>query len=394
MPGGLPLVVTTLTGLEHVLAAELTSLGAAAVEPSRRAVRCLGDELLLYQANLWLRTAIKVLVPLTSFPVRSREDLYAGASAIPWEDHLGPNSTFAVRGFVQAECFPNTHFPLLVVKDAVVDRLRKTRGGRPSIDLQRPDLELHLHLAEDRCDLAINSSGESLARRGYRITQGGAPLGETLAAGMVALTGWDGSTPLVDPMCGSGTIAIEAALLATGIGPGSFRKEFPFQRWPGHRRKEFSELREEARTARKKVSTTILAADLSPTATRKTRQNLQAAGLEKVVEVRTCPFAELPPPSTEGTLVCNPPYGERLQLEQLGLFYQELGNTLKQRWNGYTAWILFGGREALRSIGLRTSARVALRNGELPCTFARFDLYEGSRRRGGEAAASPPGSQL
>ena len=374
-------IAQTMFGLEELLAAELRAIGAIDVELLNRAVRFRGDRTCLYRANLMLRTALRVLVPIDSFDVREERDLYEGIRRIRWEDHLTPRQTLAVQCTLRSDRFRHSHFLALLAKDAVVDRFRERTGERPSVDLDRPDLRIHLHVHADRCTVSLDSSGGSLHKRGYRDDTNLAPINEVLAAGLILLTGWDRRSNLVDPMCGSGTLLIEAAMIAGNIPAGAYRAEFGFQRWPDFDARLWNQVREEAMAGVSDDRPLILGGELSPHVARKAATNLARTGLKDRVRIRNTPFQELEPPAGGGILIMNPPYGERMDSEDINALYKSIGDTLKQRWSGYTAWLITSNREATGHIHLTARPRIKVFNGALECRFMRFELYSGTRRK-------------
>jgi putative N6-adenine-specific DNA methylase len=376
-----PLVVTCSRGLEEVLADELRPLGGAAIAPGRGMVALTGDLRTVYEANLRLRTGIRVLVSVARGRVTSRDELYELASSVSWSDAIGRGQTFAVEVAGQARAFRDTSFAARVVKDAVVDRLRAVRGERPDVDRSAPDVQLHVHLSDGATSLSIDSSGEPLSQRGYRPHGGVAPLNEALAAGILLLTGYDGAEPLLDPMCGSGTIAVEAALIATRTPPG-LKRDFAFERWSGHDRGLFQQVVRSAGHDRRDAPAPIVARDRDPRAVEATRRNLKAAWMDRWVQVEQGDLRDLVLPwGTGGTIVVNPPYGKRLgDVQRLGGLYRRLGDTFKQRGHGATAWVLAGERSLANQIGLKPSRRIPLFNGPIECRLLRFDLYDGTRR--------------
>ena len=375
------MIATCSRGLEEVLAGELRELGAANVRGQHGAVAFAGTLRTLYEVNLNLRTAIRVLRPLTRGRVNSRTSLYELAARVSWEHFLADDGTFAVQVTGRHEAFANTVFAAQVVKDAVVDRMREVRRQRPTVDKGNPDLRLNLHLGDGETSLGIDSSGEPLSHRGYRPRGGPAPLSETLAAGMLLLAGYDGSQPLLDPMCGTGTIVIEAALLACRTAPG-MNRSFAFERWPSFDQQLYSEVRGAAAARRRPPPQLIFAADVDRKAVKATLRNLQAAGVEEAVRVAQRDALELVPPDVApGLIVSNPPYGKRVgEVEALRDLYKTLGDRFKGHAAGWTAWLLLGERELAKEIGLRASRRIPLFNGPIECRFMRFDMYEGSRK--------------
>jgi putative N6-adenine-specific DNA methylase len=378
-----PLVATCARGLERVLADELRALGAVAVAPDRGSVLFSGDLRTVYDTNLRLRTAMRVLAPLVRGEVRSRESLYELASSVAWNEVISEEQTFAVDVVGRHRSFRNTTFAGQVVKDAAVDRLRATRGRRPDVDRDQPDIRVHLRLVDKGAStLSLDSSGEPLSHRGYRPRGGPAPLAETLAAGILLLAGYDGSEPLLDPMCGTGTFAVEAALIATQTPPGLHR-EFAFERWRVHDQMVFGETQHEASRGHRDAPQSIVARDRAERSVRATRRNLKAAWMDGWVEVEQRDALDLLLPwGSGGVIVANPPYGKRLgDVERLFGLYRRFGNSLKKQATGATAWILAGEPRLAKVIGLKPSRRIPLFNGPIECRLLKFEMYEGSRKR-------------
>lgn len=380
MPELFAIHARTLGGLEPLLADELRELGASDVQTGPRLVTCEGNMRLLYRANLCCRTAIRILRPLAKFPATSERELYVGVQSIDWDRYLDAHGSLAIDPLVRSSFTTHSLFAAQLTKDAIVDQFRSRSGQRPSVDLDDPDLRISLHLSENVATVYLDSSGESLHKRGYRSETGEAPISETLAAGILLLAGWKGESPLVDPMCGSGTFPIEAALLARNRAPGLIRREYAFMWWPDYDARLHEELLAQCRQAeRPAAGIPIFAADLEPTLVALAKRNAAAAGVAGDLEFATANFECLDPPAANGTLIMNPPYDERLAVANAEGFYKRLGDVLKNRWAGYTAWVFTGFPAAAKTIGLRTSRRVPLRNGPLECRLLRFDLYAGSR---------------
>ncbi len=376
-----PIVAKTLFGLEQVLADELREIGATDIVPGNRSVSFRGGKAELYDANLRCRTATRILRPLATFRVRGADQLYRHAAEIDWLHYLSPTDTLAVDAVIANAPFDNSMFVAQKTKDAIVDRIRNATGRRPSVDTRNPDLRLNIHIVGSEASLALDSSGDPLSRRGYRQGGGRAPLSEVLAAGILALSGWKGDCPLVDPMCGSGTFVIEAAMIARGIAPGLIRPKFGFMKWKDYDSVIFKDLLSRARK-RRRVSTSvpIVAGDIDRRQIGLSRANAERAGVKGDIRFETKPLTELQPPTGPGTVVTNPPYGERLSGDRIESLYHEIGDRLKQAYEGYDAFILTGNLEAAKKIGLRTSRRIQLYNGPIECRLLKFELYRGSRK--------------
>lgn len=383
-----PLTATCALGLERVLADELRAMGAEAVAPDRGSVLFAGDLRTIYNVNIRLRTAMRVLVPLVRGPVLNRQGLYDLAASVAWDEVLKTGQTFAVEVVGKHRAFRNTTFAGQVVKDAVVDRLRSVSGSRPNVDRENPDIRLHLRLVEDGpVTLSLDSSGEPLSHRGYRPRGGPAPLAETLAAGILLLAGYDGSEPLLDPMCGTGTFAVEAALIATRTPPGLHR-EFAFERWPVHDLLTFAEVQREASHGHREAPQPILARDRADRALRATQRNLKAAWMERWVELEQRDALDLQLPwGSGGMIVANPPYGKRVgEVEKLFGLYRRFGDSLKNQAVGTTAWVLAGEPRLAKQIGLKPARKIPLFNGPIECRLLKFEMYEGTRKH--KAASS------
>ncbi|MBF9254639.1 methyltransferase [Pontibacter sp. 172403-2] len=384
--GNFNITVTTLAGLEEVLAEELRALDMGFIKVGVRAVTCSGNLRQLYEANLWCRTAIRVLKPIRTFKARDEDDLYAQVQKIKWSDYLNVKQTFAINAAVSHSTFEHSLFVSQLTKDAIVDQFRKATGERPSVDLNRPDLRLNLHMHENMVTLSLDSSGDSLHRRGYRLQTNVAPLNEVLAAGIVALSGWDKKSAFIDPMCGSGTLLIEAAMMAQNIAPGLYRRDgYGFEKWKDYDEKLFEMVWTTAEAKAKDApQATILGYDIDPDYVTAARNNIENAGLADVIEVEEADFFKTEAPATPGVVVMNPPYNERIQSDDINLLYKNIGDTLKTGYQGYDAYILTGNLEAAKSIGLRVSRRIPLYNGPIDCRLLKYELYRGSRRGGVE----------
>jgi putative N6-adenine-specific DNA methylase len=378
------MIAKTLTGLEDILAAELAAMGAREIKKMVRSVEFHGDMRLLYEANLRCRTATRILKPLRGFRIWKPRDLYVQVCRIKWSRYLDPESTIAVDSVVHnSRDFNNSMFAAQRVKDAICDQIRHRTGERPSVDIKNPDFRLNLHIEGDHVTLSFDSSGEPLGKRGYRTEAGEAPLSEMLAAGILALTGWDAASPFVDGMCGSGTIVIEAAMKARGLAPGLARERFGFMRWKDFDANLFRAVREElTRSARPNLPFQIVGSDIDAARIEQARANAKRAGVQNDIRFECKSFADQTPPEPPGVLVINPPYGERLTpvdsaLEEL---YSSIGDTLKQRYAGYNAFVFTAALEAAKRIGLKPSRRFPLLNGALDCRLLRYEMYQGSRR--------------
>ncbi len=374
------IIAKTLAGLEPVLADELRALGASGIRELKRAVAFDGDTRLLYRANYELRTALRILMPIHSFPAYNERNYYEAVREIEWSEFMRVDDTLAIDAVTQGEVFRHSHYVGLLTKDAIVDQFRDRYGRRPNVNTAAPTLRVNVHVQGTRCDISLDASGDSLHRRGYRRDTVEAPLNEVLAAGMILHSGWSGKGDFADPMCGSGTLAVEAAFLATATPPQQKRESFGFFRWPDFNRKLWEQVKKEADAKIQPFEFQIIASDKDPRARNATAINLMSAGLENAVRVEKMPFEKLLPPSEFGTLITNPPYDERLKMEDIAAFYKNIGDRLKQTWSGWDAWLISSNRDALKSVGLRPSKKITLFNGALECSFQKFELYEGTKK--------------
>lgn len=374
------MVAKTFFGFEEVLAKELQLLGALNVQQGTRMVSFKGDKGFMYKANLSLRTALKILKPIATFAVYNEANLYKGVQSIDWSEYLTANQSFVIDATVFSDNFNNSQFVALKAKDAIVDQFRNKSGVRPSIDKDYPDLRINVHLQKDLCTISLDSSGASLHHRGYRTATNIAPINEVLAAGMLLMSGWDGRSDFMDPMCGSGTILTEAAMIACNIPANINRKEFAFERWNDWDAELFDKVQESLLKRIREFHYTIKGYDKAPSAVLKAIDNVRNANLDEYIEIKTANFFDTQK-ETEGPLhmVFNPPYGERLDID-LERFYREVGDTLKQGYPGTEAWFITGNVEALKFVGLRPSRKIKLYNGKLEARLVKYELYEGSKK--------------
>ena len=370
------LIAKTFQGLEEVLARELTELGASNIEIGRRMVSFTGDKALMYKANFCLRTAIRILKPIKHFTAKTADEVYNAVKAIAWEEYLDNMSSFAVDAVVFSNEFRHSKFVAYKVKDAIVDYFREKTGNRPSVRISNPDLAINIHIAEDQCTLSLDCSGESLHRRGYRQEQVEAPLNEVLAAGMILMTGWRGECDLIDPMCGSGTIPIEAALIARNIAPGIFRKEFGFEKWKDFDQNLLDSIYNDDSQERE-FTHKIYGYDNNPRANEIATHNVKAAGVSKDVILKIQPFQQFEQPKEKSIIITNPPYGERISSGDLLELYKMIGERLKHAFTGNDAWILSYRDECFDQIGLKASVKIPLFNGALECQFRQYQLFDG-----------------
>jgi len=373
------MVAKTFWGLEEVLAHELSTLGISNLKVANRAVFFEGNLNTLYRANLWCRTALKILCSVHHFRAKDEHELYKGVQEVNWADFLDLSETFSVDSVVNSEEFNHSHYVALKTKDAVVDQFREKFGRRPSVNLNDPTVKLHIHINRNDCNILIDSSGDPLYKRGYRKSTGRAPLNEVLAAGLIALSGWKGDGHFVDPMCGSGTLLCEAGLFACRIAPGSIRESFGFMRWPNYNEKLWEQLKKEAKLLQKDTPYKFIGSDISGSVLESAFENIENAGLDEYVSLSKKSFeAKTPPaPKDNSIVMVNPPYGERLQIDDIIGLYKRFGDTLKQHYNGYEAWILSGNKEAISKVGLRTSKKMTVFNGSIECKFHGYQLFKG-----------------
>lgn len=373
------MIAKTFQGLEAVLAEELINLGADDVEIGRRMVSFSGNKQMMYKANFCLRTAIRILKPIKHFTAKNADEVYEQIKKIAWEDIITEGKTFAVDAVVFSDEFRHSKFVSYKVKDAIVDYFREKTGTRPSVRINKPDVLLNIHIAQTKCTLSLDSSGESLHRRGYRQEAVEAPLNEVLAAGMILMTGWRGECDLIDPMCGSGTIPIEAALIARNIAPGVFRKGFAFEKWADFDSEMFDELYNDD-SAEKPFEHKIYAYDNSPKANEIATFNFKAAGVSKDIILKLQPIQQFEKHAAKAIMITNPPYGERISTNDLLGLYQVIGERLKHAFSGNTAWILSYRDECFEQIGLRPAEKIELYNGALECQFRKYELFSGKMK--------------
>lgn len=370
----------TLYGLEQVLGSELLSLGAQNIKPLNRAVSFEGSRDMLFRANYCLRTALSILVPVSEFRIRSKDDLYRNALKIKWEKFLRNENTFSVVPVVKSPYFEHSGYPGLVLKDAVADHFRTSTGKRPSVNSGDPDLLINLHISNDLVTVSLDSTVSPLFKRGYRKEQSEAPLNEVLAAGVILLSGWNASSDFLDPMCGSGTFPVEAGLIACNVPPGKFRNNFGFMRWREYDKDLFESIRAEYDKKIRNSPVKIFASDISGKAVSSAKVNIEAAGLSEVVDSVTADFSTLIAKSPEGTIFMNPPYGLRLNPGETDDLYSMIGSTMKHNFAGWTAWLITPNVESVNKVALKPRKKYTLFNGAVECTLYKYELYSGSRK--------------
>lgn len=373
------MIAKTFMGLETILADELRALGAADVTTSRRVVTFCGDKELMYRANFALRTAIRILKPIKHFHANSADDVYNAVSKIDWSQYIKEGKTFSVDAVVYSNEFRNSRFVTYKVKDAIVDQFRERTGQRPNISVSNPDIRLHIHIADFDATLSLDSSGESLHRRGYRQEQVEAPLNEVLAAGMILMTGWKGETDFIDPMCGSGTLPIEAALIARNMAPGLFRKEYAFEKWDDFDADLFDNIYNDDSQERP-FDHKIYGYDIDPKAVNTALLNVKAAGLTRDITIEQADFANFTQPAEKAIIVMNPPYGERISTPNLLGTYRMIGERLKHQFIGNEAWVLSYREECFAQMGLKPSLKTPLFNGPLECEYRKYQLFDGKMK--------------
>lgn len=389
------MLAKTFKGLEEVLAQELIELGANDVQIERRAVSFMGDKALLYRANLCLRTALRVLVPVKTVSLRSpkrkivkpEDELYEAVKAIEWSRYMSADTTFAIDATVYSETFRNSRFVTYRVKDAIADYWQEKAGRRPNVKISEPDLYINVHIANEQLTVSLDSSGESLHKRGYRVATTEAPINEALAAGMLLMAGWKGQADFYDPMCGSGTLLIEAALIARNIAPGLFRQSFAFEKWKDFDADLWSDIYNDDSRERP-FEHRIYGSDASFYAIRQAEKNIKAAGVQQDVELKQIRMEEIKTSNLQSQIsnasplvMLNPPYGERLKSnKEMEDLYSSIGTALKHQFAGATAWIISSNEAAMKCIGLKPSKKYRLLNGELDCQFNRYDLFQGKRK--------------
>ncbi|WP_264558201.1 THUMP domain-containing class I SAM-dependent RNA methyltransferase [Flavobacterium sp. N2270] len=374
------MVAKTLFGFEELLAKELTQLGAQKVEQGVRVVTFMGDKGFMYKANLGLRTALKILKPIKTFKAVNDVALYKGIQSIDWSDYFSAHQSFLIDTTLHSDHFNHSQYVALKSKDAIVDQFRDNQGKRPSVDKDFPDLRIHVHIDRDQVTVSLDTSGESLHRRGYKTATNIAPINEVLAAGMLMLSGWDGTSHFIDPMCGSGTILAEAAMIACNIPANINRKEFAFEKWNDWDSQLFDNILESLLKKTREFHYSITGYDKAPSAVSKAKDNIENANLAEYITIKQANFFETEK-ETDGPLhmVFNPPYGERLDID-MERFYREIGDTLKQGYSDTNAWFITANLDALKFVGLRPSRKIKLFNGKLEARLVKYEMYAGSKK--------------
>ena len=373
-------VAKTLYGLEKVLSEELIGLGAGNIQTANRAILFEGDKSLLYRVNYSVRTALSVLMPLADFRIRSKEDLYKGGSKIEWDRFMDTDDTFSIVPVINSPHFGHTGYAGLIIKDAIADYFRNKTGRRPSVDTTNPRVLINLHISNDNVTISLDSSVVPLYKRGYRQEQTVAPLNEVLAAGILLLSGWNVSSTLTDPMCGSGTIPIEAGLIASKIPPGKFRQFFGFQKWKDFDEDLFEKIKLECNSQIRLSPVKIFGSDISDEALKFANANVAIAGLSDVITLEKSDFKDLKSIDEHGYVFLNPPYGQRIKPEEIDMLYGMIGTTLKHNFPGTTAWLITSNKESLRHIGLKPKEKHTLFNGALECILLKYEMYTGTKK--------------
>jgi putative N6-adenine-specific DNA methylase len=375
------MIAKTFLGLEDTLTQELLRLGAREVEAHNRAVSFVGDKGFMYKANLNLRTALRILKPIFSFEVSNEESLYREINNYAWEDLLSADDTMAVDSVLNTDIFNHSQYISQKTKDAVVDRFRSKFDKRPSVDLTNPTIRINVFVSANTCYVSLDSSGYSLHKRGYRENVGEAPINEVLAAGLIMMSGWEPHKPLIDPMCGSGTFLIEAALIANNIPPGYYRESFGCMNWKDFDKELWDKIfKNSINKIKNHDYVKIIGCDADRAMAEKASDNVKQSKVDDVVKVIHSSFEDFTPPEQKGVVIMNPPYGERLKIEEITEFYKKIGDTLKAKYEGYDAWIISSSPEGFKSVGLRPSRKITVFNGPLECRFMKFEMYRGTKK--------------
>ena len=371
---------TTLHGLEDTLANELLKLGARDIEPFKRGVSFTGDKGFMYKANLCLRTALKILVPIYSFTASNEHEFYDKMKAYDWERFLNTDDTLAINATLNSEIFTHTLYVSQKSKDAICDRFVDQFQVRPNVDLENPTVRIYVHIFQDKVNVSLDSSGESLFKRGYRVDIDTAPMKEVLAAGMVLLSGWQPHLPLIDGMCGSGTLGIEAAFFANNIPPGCFRENFGFMNWHDYEPELWDTIFTSSINRIKEDMPFIYSSDIDLKPLEMAKRNAAVAKVDDVIHYEQISFFDVMPTKPKGTILLNPPYDERIKMEDTNAFYKQIGDKLKKDFGGWTACIITSNMEAAKHIGLHPSKKITLFNGSLECKLLKFEMYSGSKK--------------
>ncbi len=374
-------IAKTFMGLESVAAEELKKLGATDVVLLHRAVEFQGDKTLMYKANYCCRTILRILQPVSTFEFNTNEQFYKHIFRIPFEDYLSKDGTFCMHSIINQSIFSNSQYASLLAKDALCDRFRDKYDCRPSVDKHYPDISVDVYINGNECSVSLDTSGESLHKRGYKTTRHFAALNEVLAAGLIAISGWKADCDFIDFMCGSATLPIEAAMKAINMPAGYFRKDFGFMYWNDFDEKLWNSVRNEADKEICDFEHTIYGSDISFRYIKEARDNIKKMKLDKWIRLSIESFEEVNPQSIPSLIIINPPYGERMELEEIENFYQRIGNVLKQKCINCVAWVITSNKDAMKKFGLRPTKRLKVFNAALECGFYKFELYEGSKKQ-------------
>lgn len=373
-------LIKTFEGLEEVLAQEVADLGLSNIQQGKRIVSCEGEKFDLYRLNLGLHTGVRVLVPTLEFKINKEDDFYDSLMKVQWTDYLDVDSTFAIDAVINTEIFNHSKFVAYRTKDAIADWFMAKFGKRPNVDTDFPDVRFNVHINNNTVSVNLDSSGESLHKRGYRIEINEAPMNEVLAAGILKIAGYDGKQSLYDPMCGSGTFLIEAACIASNRPPCLFRSHFGFMQWKDFDEDEFMDVKYEFIDNIKSIEFDIIGADISMQNVRKAQGNIAKAKYDGIIKVERKDFFRETPPTSEGLVIMNPPYGERMELEDAKTFYEDMGDVFKRKYSGKKAFVITSNLDAFKFLGLRANSKKVLFNGPLECRLNGYDLYEGTKK--------------
>ncbi|TVQ48366.1 MAG: class I SAM-dependent RNA methyltransferase [Saprospirales bacterium] len=371
------ITVKTQSGLEDLLAKELRELGLKDIATGRRMVSCEGELEDVYRINYCSRLALKVLVPILTFDIKQAKDVYTKSLNYDWHQWLSDNQSFVVRFSVFSDLFNNSLYGAQLLKDAIVDHIREKTGNRPSVELKNADISFDLYINKNKCIVSIDSSGEPLFKRNYKTKSSKAPLNEILASGLIQLAGWDRKQTLINPMCGSGTLLFEALFYAENRPPQFYRKKWSFQKWPNFDRHLFYQVKDEANEKITNPTARIIGLDNDPITIKFLRRNLRELELDEKVSTQMVDFFKWDHRAENAILIMNPPYDERMKVHDVKKFYQSIGDHLKQNFKGNTAWIITNNKQAMKSIGLKTSAKIPVFNGPLECRYMKYELFDG-----------------
>lgn len=371
--------IKTFFGLEEILAKEIQKLGGRNVEIKNRAVTCEGDLGFLYKINYSCRTALKIIVPILTFKAWDEHRFYDKLFDFPWDSIMDTNQSFAIDTTINSERFKHSQFMTLKMKDAIVDFFKAKYRKRPDIETKNPDIKFHLHIDRELVTISLDSSGEPLFKRGYRKEQTQAPINEVLASGMLQLAGWNGKENFLDPMCGSGTLLIEAAMIALNLPAQIFRKGFAFQNWKNYDAELFTKIKEFRLNKIQEFTGKIIGYDIDSQALKVAQANISFAELGDIIEIKKQNFFESQKELFPLLMVFNPPYNERISINDEA-FYKKIGDTFKQNYPNTLSWIISSDLEAVKKIGLRPSKKIKLFNGKLECRFLQYETYEGTKK--------------